>query len=706
LIDNSNLNTFYFDTTARNSMKMEDNNNSRTFSANGIDIEDDVSTEEEDLMTTVKKNPKTAGSVTTTKKKTVVKSEKSAVTKKRKRRKQKPKDYPKRPLSAYNIFFKETRERILKQNGKTNFQDMVRKIAALWKEITPEDKETFDAIASKDLIRYKEEVGFYECKMVEKSQIENEEIVKKTKIDRDDESQNFRAKTENGIGSIAAATTTTGHDYTNGDNGTRAAAMSSNFRVQNVQIPSTSNDLVTQVPSNVAPSSHTLTINELDLARRRLEGELRAIEEAQSLRQRSGFGFGTPTADAATILRASSMYGEGAGEQFCANIAAAEQQIQRRNISNILDAGEDHNLASKDAEMIKRMALGLDGIGGDSMTTTINEIEMRKHLVGLGGDPCSTSNEVEIKKRLGMGKYPIIASKEEETRKRLLHEAEIRARFGMSENREEILGSCDEGDIRNRLCIGGGEGPMTASAEVDILKRLGLSNMADYQMATSAEAKIRNRMGLNGLIGNSTTVLDETEIRMRLGLEGDSTIVKNEAAIIRKQLSAGSIGDQLTPAASANDAELHKRLGMIQNQDRNAEHGKLLRDGSSNDASCIGRTSQAASRAMTMGMGITYEEKILAEERIRQQEILLAQISGSATSSLYSGLSGLGIPMSGGLGRIVPPYGGIGAPGSISSQSLTSAADVRMASIRSGMSVPLQRLTDEELRVLSSGREL
>jgi len=686
-------------------MKMEGNNNSGTFIGNGIDIEDDVSTEEEDLMTTVEKIPKTSSSVTTTKKKTVVKSEKSAVTKKRKRRKQKPKDYPKRPLSAYNIFFKETRERILKQNGKTNFQDMVRKIAALWKEITPEDKETFDAIASKDLIRYKEEVGIYECKMVEKSQIENEDIVKKTKIVIDDESQNFRAKTENGIGYIAT-TTTTGHDYTNGDNGTRAATMSSNFPVQNIQIPSTSNDLVAQVPSNVAPSSHTLTINELDLARRRLEGELRAIEEAQSLRQRSGFGFGTPTADAATILRVSSMYGEGAGEQFCANIAAAEQQIQRRNISNILDAGEDHNMASKDAEMIKRMALGLDGIGGDSMTTTINEIEMRKHLVGLGGDPCSTSNEIEIKKRLDMRKYPIIASKEEETRKRLLHEAEIRARFGMSENREEILGSCDEGDIRNRLCIGGGGGSMTASAEVDILKRLGLSNMADYQMATSAEAKIRNRMGLNGLIGNSTTVLDEAEIRMRLGLEGDSTIVKNEAEIIRKQLSAGSIGDQLRPTASANDAELHKRLGMIQNQDRNAEHGKLLRDGLSNDANCIGRTSQVASRAMTMGMGITYEEKILAEERIRQQEILLAQISGSATSSLYSGFSGLRIPMAGGLGRIVPPYGGIGASGSIGSQSLTSAADVRMASIRSGMSVPLQRLTDEELRVLSSGRGL
>jgi len=685
---------------------MEDNNNSRTFSANGIDIEDDVSTEEEDLMTTVKKNPKTAGSVTTTKKKTVVKSEKSAVTKKRKRRKQKPKDYPKRPLSAYNIFFKETRERILKQNGKTNFQDMVRKIAALWKEITPEDKENFDAIASKDLIRYKEEVGIYECNMVEKSNIENEERAKKIKIVRDDESQKFHSKNDNGIASVAAdaATTTTGYDYRNGDSGTRAAAMSSNFPVQNVQIPSMSNDIMTQVPSNVAPSSHTLTINELEQARRRLEGELRAIEEAQSLRQRSGFGFGTPTADAATILHASSMYGEGAGEQFCANIAAAEQQIQRRNISNILDAGEDHIMASKDAEMMKRMALSLEGVGGDSMATTINEIEMRKRLVGLSGDPSSTSNEDEIKKRLDIGNYPIVASKEEDIRKHLLREAEIRARFGMSESREEILGTSDEADIRKRLGIGGGL--MTASAEVDILKRLGLSGIADYQMVTSAKAEMRNRMGFNGLIGNSTTVLDEAEIRMRLGLEGDPTIAKNEAEILRKQLSVGSMGDQLTPTVSANDAELQKRLGAIQNQNINAEHGQLLRNGSSSDVSSIGRTSQAASRVMSMGMDITYEEKFLAEERIRQQEILLAQISGSATSSLYSGLSGLGIPMSGGLGRIVPPYGGIGAPGSIGSQSLTSAADVRMASIRSGMSVPLQRLTDEELRVLSSGRRL
>ena len=45
---------------------------------------------------------------------------------KRKRR-PRPKDYPKRPLSAYNIFFKETREEII-----ANAKDQTHPIFKIW----------------------------------------------------------------------------------------------------------------------------------------------------------------------------------------------------------------------------------------------------------------------------------------------------------------------------------------------------------------------------------------------------------------------------------------------------------------------------------------------------------------------------------------------------------------------------------------------
>ena len=108
----------------------DDDDSSRTLSEDDMDDDeddddDDVSTEEEeDLMTTIEKFPKKPLLIAT-KKKTLIKSGKPTVVKKRKRRKQKPKDYPKRPLSSYNVFFKETRETILEEQGKTNFQDMV-----------------------------------------------------------------------------------------------------------------------------------------------------------------------------------------------------------------------------------------------------------------------------------------------------------------------------------------------------------------------------------------------------------------------------------------------------------------------------------------------------------------------------------------------------------------------------------------------------
>jgi hypothetical protein len=101
---------------------------------------------------------------------------------KRKRR-HKPKDFPKRPLSAYNIFFKDTREQILAskeaEGGKgsfVDFQSMAKEIASRWKNRVPaEERERVDSLAKKDMERYREEVKAYEEKMVRRSRMEREE---------------------------------------------------------------------------------------------------------------------------------------------------------------------------------------------------------------------------------------------------------------------------------------------------------------------------------------------------------------------------------------------------------------------------------------------------------------------------------------------------------------------------------------------------
>ena len=98
---------------------------------------------------------------------------------KRKRR-HKPKDFPKRPLSAYNVFFKETRAEILasKQGAKdgVDFQSMAKEIAARWRKLEPKEKERVEGLAKEDMTRYRDEVKAYEEEMVRRNRKEREEF--------------------------------------------------------------------------------------------------------------------------------------------------------------------------------------------------------------------------------------------------------------------------------------------------------------------------------------------------------------------------------------------------------------------------------------------------------------------------------------------------------------------------------------------------
>jgi hypothetical protein len=87
---------------------------------------------------------------------------------KQKKNRKKPKDRPKRPLSAYNVFFKEERARILEEveqspmpNGKIGFQNLAKMIGKRWHELDPDSMKSYKKKAETDMVRYKQEMFAY-----------------------------------------------------------------------------------------------------------------------------------------------------------------------------------------------------------------------------------------------------------------------------------------------------------------------------------------------------------------------------------------------------------------------------------------------------------------------------------------------------------------------------------------------------------------
>jgi len=669
---------------------MHDDNSSNTASEY-TEFDDNASTED-DLITASTKDLS-------------VRKEISSVGKKRKRRTYVRKGFPKKPLSSYNYFFKETRKKILIEHGQTNFQEMVRQIAALWKEISPEDKLRFVAIASGDLARYKEEVCEYERNKVEKS---------RKKLDTKEE--NIKQSIINAtMYNSALDLTSVGidekfhHENDDDDDESRITFPVHNVRIPNVLHVDKTVGTGQGLPDN-SDSDHTLSSNELQSAQRRLEEDLNAIDDLQSIRNREietsrviieGGSISTPT------LRANGMW---LGRDLAENkLAHPEMQLYHRNLPSMGFVGKDHTVASGEVDIRDRIALDLYCLVGNSTTinnelerkkriaranlsadiaivssdvelrnrfglegdilATSNEIERRKRLAGLSGNPAAVSYEFELREQFGRGadsmgawnrarlkkqqintgEDPMIALKEEEVRN-LVRDVEMRFAVKMPH-----FVASNENEIRQRFGLGRDSTP--AFDEVEIQKHLRLRN----QIVKPNEAQILNRLILNEVNRDSKKSSSEAEIRKRL-IAGGNPMATSTKAQIREVMSMDGIQNHFT----APNAELQKHLAMIHDRELIADQ--------------LGHSSRA------MGMVNVYEENHLREKRIRQQERLMNQLSGRAQSFVQGGLSRAELSVLGDLRRTRSLPGALIASDSIASHSLDNA-DIRSALMQSQLSL-------------------
>jgi hypothetical protein len=93
----------------------------------------------------------------------------------------KPKDMPRRPLSSYNLFFKEQRELLIGGKAKQGpppevkkkgigFANLAKSIGAKWKNLDQVSREPYEAIAAEEKDRYNQEIIIWRAKRKEEKE--------------------------------------------------------------------------------------------------------------------------------------------------------------------------------------------------------------------------------------------------------------------------------------------------------------------------------------------------------------------------------------------------------------------------------------------------------------------------------------------------------------------------------------------------------
>lgn len=81
------------------------------------------------------------------------------------RKLKKPNGFPKRPLSAYNLFFKRERHIVFEQYSRTiGFEELGKVIGQRWKELSKEDRREYEQAALVDAKRYQKDMEAFDEK--------------------------------------------------------------------------------------------------------------------------------------------------------------------------------------------------------------------------------------------------------------------------------------------------------------------------------------------------------------------------------------------------------------------------------------------------------------------------------------------------------------------------------------------------------------